>query len=60
MIISDINSIVKQTTHKYGIEVPKYINDAMYIDHKNNNTYWTESIKLEMYNVGVSFEVLVA
>ena len=58
MIIAAINSRVKHTTHKCGIEVPKYINEDMDIDCNNDNTYWTDAINLEMSNVGVTFELL--
>ena len=60
MIIAGINSRVKQTTHKYGIEFPKYINEAMSIYHKNRNSHWTDAINLQMSNVGLEFEVLGA
>ena len=58
VIIAGINSRVKQTTHKYGIKVPKYINEAIDIDIKNRNTYWTDAINLEISNIGVELEVL--
>ena len=60
MIIADINSRVKKTTHKYGIEFSKSINEAMAIDRKNGNTYWTDAMNLEISNVGVAFKVLGA
>ena len=43
---------------KYGIEIPKDIEDAYCIDQKNGNTFWRDAIKKEMYEVGVTFEVL--
>ena len=60
VIIAAIDSIVKQTTHKHVIEVHKSINESMAIDNKNGNNYWTDTINLEMTNVGVAFEVLLA
>ena len=47
-----------KTTHKYGIEIPKDIEDAYRIDRENGNTFWRDAIKKEMHNVGVAFEIL--
>jgi hypothetical protein len=58
VILSAVRQRIRKTTHKYGIEVPKNINDAHQIDKKNGNTFWRDAIKKEMYNVGVAFEIL--
>ena len=58
IIISAVKSRIRKTTHKYGIEIPTSINDAIRIDAKNGNTFWQDAIKLEMFNVGVAFEIL--
>ena len=58
VIISAVKSRIRKTTHKYGIEIPTSINDAIRIDAKNGNTFWQDAIKLEMFNVGVAFEIL--
>ena len=39
-IISSVNSRVRRSTHKYGIEIPASINHAEEIDHRNKNTFW--------------------
>lgn len=57
-ILSAIKSRIRKTTHKYGVEVPKSIEHAYEIDRRNGNTTWRDAIKLEMFNVGVAFEVL--
>ena len=44
--------------HKYGIETPTLIKHAEEIDHRNQNTFWKDAIKLEMSNVGVAFKIL--
>ena len=45
-------------THKYGIEIPASIDHAMEVDRKNGNTMWRDALALEMFNVGVAFEIL--
>ena len=47
-----------RTTHKYGIEIPTSVDHAMEIDRKNGNTMWKDALALEMFNVGVAFEIL--
>ena len=59
-IIAAVNTRVKRKTHKYGIEVPTSIKDALRLDKKNGNSFWTDSVNLEMSNVGIAFEVLRA
>jgi hypothetical protein len=38
-------------THKFGIEVPKTIKDALEIDRRNGNTFWADAIAKEMKDV---------
>jgi hypothetical protein len=56
--VSAINSRVCRQTHKYGIEVPNSIKEALALDRANGNSFWTDAINKEMGNVGVAFEVL--
>ena len=58
VIVSAINSRVRKRTHKYGIEVPYSLEDAIRLDTKNGNTHWSDAHKMEMTNVGVAFEIL--
>ena len=53
VIVSAINSRVKQTSHKYGIEVPTSVKHAIEIDRKNKNCFWADALKKEMGNVCV-------
>jgi hypothetical protein len=57
-IIASVNSRVKKTTHKYGVEIPFTVQQAIAIDEKNKDTLWQDAIKKEMYNVLVVFEIL--
>ena len=56
-IISKGKTKCWERTHKYGIEVPKNVQDAIRIDKENNNTLWQDAITLEMKNVRIAFEV---
>lgn len=57
-IIAAIDSRVRNTTHKYGIEIPRTVQEAKKLDVKNNNTLWEDAIKKEMYNVSIAFDIL--
>lgn len=56
-IISKLKSKYWQRSHKYGIEIPKNMEDVIRIDAKNGNTLWMDSVKLEMKNVRIAFEL---
>ena len=57
-IISAVNSRVRKTTHKYGVEIPSTIEEAFAIDTKNGNTFWRDAINKEMANLKVAFDIL--
>ena len=57
-IISAMKGRLRKTTHTYGIEMPTSVDHAMEINRKNGNTMWKDALALEMYNVGVAFEIL--
>jgi len=54
--INKVKSKYWERTHKYGIRVPKSIEEAIKIDRENGNTLWQDAIKLEMTNNRVAFE----
>jgi hypothetical protein len=56
-IISKLRSKYWQKTHKYGIRVPRSINEAKEIDIKNVDNRWMDAVRLEMENVRVTFEI---
>ena len=58
MIIATVNSRVRKTTHKYGIEIPTSVKHAEEIDRINKNTFWQDAINLEISNIGVAFKIL--
>ena len=57
-IISAMKTRLQKTTHKYGIEIPTSVDHAMKVNRKNGNTMWRDALALEMFNVGVAFEIL--
>ena len=55
--INKVKSKYWERTHKYGICMPKNVEEAMEIDKENKNTLWKDAIDLEMKDVRVAFEV---
>ncbi len=45
-------------THKFGIEVPKTVKEALALDRKNGNTLWASVIAKEMKEVCIAFNIL--
>jgi hypothetical protein len=43
-------------THKYGVELPKSVKQALAIDRNTGTRFWTEAIKKEMKNILPAFE----
>ena len=58
MIIHNITTRTRKTSHKYGIEVPENAKHAHDIDRKNRKDFWRKEIEKEMHAVGVAFEIL--
>ena len=56
-IISKATTKYWDRTHKYGIEIPKTVQDAIRIDKENHNTLWQDAIAMEMKNLHIAFEV---
>ena len=57
-IISKVTAKYWRTSHKFGIKVPKTVDEAYNIDRRTGTTFWTEAITKEIKNVRVAFEVL--
>jgi hypothetical protein len=45
-------------THKFDIEVPKTVKEALALDCKNGNTLWADAIAKEMKEVRIAFNIL--
>lgn len=44
--------------YKFGIRVPRTVEEALEIDAENNNHFWYEAIMKEMANVKIAFDIL--
>ena len=53
-----VKARTRKLTHKYGIEVPRTVEQAHKLDAKNGDDYWRKAIAKEMRNVGVAFDVI--
>ena len=47
-------------THKFGIESPNTVKEAITINEKNGNTYWQDTIAKEMENIKISSQISAA
>ena len=56
-IIAKLKSKYWIRTHKYGIAVPKNVDEARLFDKENGNTFWWDAIVKEMKNVRPAFKV---
>jgi len=57
-IIKRVKSKYWRTTHEFGIEVPKSVEQAYEIGRVTGTCHWTRAIEKEMKNVRVAFEKL--
>jgi hypothetical protein len=57
-IIAAVNQRVLKKTHKFGIRVPRTVEEALRIDKENGNTLWEDAMNKEMGNVRVAFKIL--
>ena len=57
IMISKVKSKYWTRTHKFGIRIPKTVQEALQLDKENGNTLWWDAICQEMKNVRVAFEV---
>jgi hypothetical protein len=55
-VLAKVKSKYWQRTHKYGIRIPKSVEEAFAIDKANGNTLWWDAICKEMKNVLPAFE----
>lgn len=57
-IIAAVNKRVRQTTHKYGIKIPRSKKEALQLDLENGNHLWEEALKKEMTGMAVAFKLI--
>jgi hypothetical protein len=59
LLVKKWNPQYLKRTHKFGIEVPKTIREALELDKKNGNTFWADAIAKEMKDDCVTFKILL-
>ncbi len=57
-IISTSHTRYAKRTHKFGIRLPKTVEEALQIDKDSGTTLWHDAIQKEMTNNAVAFEFL--
>ena len=55
-IIAKVKSKYWQRTHKFGIRIPKSVQEARELDRLNGDTLWWDAICKEMKNIRIAFE----
>ena len=55
-IISKVKSRYWRTSHKFGVRLPKNVEEAYQIDKETGTTFWTDAINKEMAKVKVAWE----
>ena len=55
-IINKVKPKYWHTTHKYGIHLPKNMDEALQLDAANGNHYWAVAVKKEMGKVKVAYK----
>jgi Reverse transcriptase (RNA-dependent DNA polymerase) len=57
-IVAAVNKRYMLRTHKFGVEVPKTVQEALKLDATTNTSFWRDAIALEVKNVDVAFQDL--
>jgi hypothetical protein len=57
-IVDAVNKRYVLRSHKFGVKLPKSVQDALRINEQTNTTYWRNVIALEIKNVDVDFKDL--
>jgi hypothetical protein len=55
-IIQKVKTRYWERTHKYGVELPKSVKQALAIDRNTGTSFWKDAIEKEMKNVLPAFE----
>jgi hypothetical protein len=55
-IIQKVRTWYWKCTHKYGVELPKSVKQALAIDRNMGTSFWKDAIEKEMKNVLPAFE----
>jgi hypothetical protein len=55
-MISKVKSKYWKRSHKFGIRLPKTVEQAIRFDEEDGTTFWRDAVEKEMKNVRVAFE----
>ena len=55
-MISKVKSKYWKNTHKFGIQIPKSVQEAYAIDRETGTSHWSRAIEKEIRNVRIAFE----
>jgi hypothetical protein len=56
--LKKIESKYWSTSHKYGLELPKSVAQALEIDKRTGTDFWSKAIEKEIRNVFPAFEFI--
>ncbi len=59
MLVKKRNLSCLKRSHKFGIELPKTVNEALELDKKDGNTFCADAIAKEMKDVCIPFKILL-
>jgi hypothetical protein len=59
IVVRKCNPRYLKWTHKFGIELPKTVKEALDLDKENGNSFWADTIAMEMKEICVAFKILV-
>ena len=57
-ILAKVKSRTLKKTHKFGIQVPTNVNEALAIDRATGTDFWAKALNKEMTNVMPAFKIL--
>ena len=57
-IVAAVNKRYMLRTHKFGIRVPKTVEEALMLDKESGTKHWFDAMSLEAKNVDVAFQEL--
>ena len=55
-IISKVKAKYWRTSHKYGVQLPKTVEQALQIDKDTNTSYWRDALNKEMKKAKVAYQ----
>ncbi len=58
VILAAVNKRYWKRTHKFGIRIPHFVEEALQIDKENGDIRWADAMNKEMTNVMVAFKMI--